>query len=152
LLNEEHFVSDAEDHSRRVAAWMKEVAKGFSSEQLLQLFEQAMEALWNRAHVTLGDVTLSAIMDRVLYNAAEKFPPFESLDVKPNGIDFQSFREQKNVFDDGDLAAAIRFVIVEFIAVIGNLTGEILTPALHSELSKVRPEDSAGGKDEKGKR
>ena len=134
-------MSDAKGHSHWVAAWMNEVAKDLSSEQLLQLFEQAMGTLWNRAHLTLGDVTLSAIMDRVLYKAAEKFPLFESLDVEPNGIDFRAFREQENVFDDGDLAEAIRFVIVEFLEVIGNLTGEILTPALHSEISKVRPKD-----------
>lgn len=136
-------MSDAKDHSQQVAAWMKDVAKGLSSEQLLQLFEQAMGALWNRAHLTLGDVTLSAIMDRVLYNAAERFPPFESLNVESNGIDFQELRERENIFDKGDLAEAIRFVIVASFVVIGNLTGEILTPALHSELSKIMPNPGA---------
>ncbi len=144
-------MSDATDHSKHVASWMKEAANGLPPEQLLQLFEQAMGALWNRAHRTLGDVTLSAIMDRVLYNAAERFPFFQSLSVDPNGIDFQELRERENVFDDSDLAEAIRFVIVEFLVVIGNLTGDILTPALHSELSRVTPDDSASGKHEKGK-
>ena len=144
-------MSDSQDHSKHVATWMKEAAKDLSSEQLLQLFEQAMGALWNRARLILGDVTLSAIMDRVLYNAAERFSLFESLEVGKNGLDFQELGERQNAFDEGDLEEGIRFVIVEFLAVIGNLTGEILTPALHSELSKVTPKDSAGGKHEKGK-
>lgn len=96
-----------------------------------------MAALWNRAHLTLGDVTLAAITDRVLYNAAEKFPPFESITVGPAGMDFEGLREEGAVLDGDDLAEGVRFVITEFLTVIGNLTGEILTPALHSELSKV---------------
>ena len=48
-----------------------------------------MVALWNRANLTLGEVTLTAIVDRVLYSAAEQFPPFESLKVEPAGIDFR---------------------------------------------------------------
>ena len=111
-----------------------------------------MGALWSRAHLTLGDVTLGAIMDRVLHNAAERFSPFESLKVEPNGIDWRELRERQEALDEGDLAEGIQFVIVEFLVVVGNLTGEILTPALHSELSKITPKDSAlGSKDEKGK-
>lgn len=140
-----------QSHSDYVAFWMNQAAEGLSAEQLLQLFEQAMDALWKRAYVILGDVTLSAIMDRVLYLASEKFSPFESLKVEPTGIDFQPLRQQANVFDGREFAKSIQFVIVEFLAVIGNLTGEILTPALRSELSRIMPNDSAVGRHEKGK-
>lgn len=142
---------EPQDHSHQVNAWMKQAGKGLPPQQVLQLFEQAMTALWNRAHLTLGDVTLSAILDRVLYNAAEKYPPFESLMVGPHGMDFEQLREQATVLDGDELAEGIRFVIVEFLTVIGNLTGEILTPSLHIELSKVTLKGQAGGKREKGK-
>ena len=144
-------MADDSVHSKHVNNWMKQATSGLSPEELLDLFEQAMAVLWNRAHLILGDVTLSAIMDRVLYNAAERFSPFESLKVEPTGIDFAELHEQENVFDDGDLAEGIRFVIVEFLVVIGNLTGEVLTPALHSELSKITPKDSTTNKHGKGK-
>ena len=75
FLEEEHLVSDAHDHSNHVNKWMTQAAaEDLSPEQLLQLFEQAMNALWNRAHLTLRDATLTAIMDRVLYNASERTP------------------------------------------------------------------------------
>ena len=129
---------DAYDHSNYVNTWMKQAAKGLSPEQLLELFEQAMSALWCRAHLTLGDATLTAIMDRVLLNASETFPPFESLEIEANGMDCRKLRQRPDVFDKlGKLEEAIRFVVVEFLVVIGNLTGELLTPALHSELSKI---------------
>lgn len=128
---------DAVDHSQHVDTWMGRAGKDLSQEQLLKCFQQAMTALWNRAHLTLGVVTLTAIMDRVLYNASERFPPFGSLKVEAHGIDCQELLKRGEVYDDRKLRGGIRFVVLEFLVVIGNLTGELLTPSLHSELSKV---------------
>ncbi|PYS48057.1 MAG: hypothetical protein DMG13_26380 [Acidobacteria bacterium] len=128
---------DGRDHTNQVNTWMAQAANGLSSKQLLQLFEQAVGALWDRAYVTLGGITLTAIMDRVLYSAGEKFPPFESLKVEPTGIDYRKLHERREVLNERELAEGIRFVIAEFIVVIGSLTAEILTPALHAQLSKV---------------
>jgi hypothetical protein len=138
-------VSDAHDHSARIDAWMRQAGGDVSPKQLLQLFEQAMGALWNRAGLTLGDVTLAAIVDRVLHTAAEQFPPFASLKVERAGIDFREFRAQTTEFSQSELLDGVRFVVTEFIVVIGNLTAEILTPALHAELSKVTLKDHAPG-------
>ena len=129
-------------HTNHVNLWMKHEAKGLTPEQLVQLFEQAMGALWRRAHLTLGEVTLAAIVDRVLHNAAEQFPLLESLEVEASGVNCRSLRAAANS-DKGQLTDGIRFVLVEFFVVIGNLTAGVLTPALHSELSKVAFHDSA---------
>jgi hypothetical protein len=43
------------------------------------------------------------------------------------------------------LTEAVQFLISEFIEVVGNLTAEILRPALQTELLKVRLEDRAIG-------
>ena len=130
-------MSDAVDHSHYVDTWMERAGKDLSQGQLLKLFQQATTALWNRAHLTLGAVTLTAIMDRVLYNASEKFPPFGLLKMEAHGIDCQELLKRGEVYNDRKLREGIRFVVLELLVVIGNLTGELLTPALHSELSKV---------------
>jgi hypothetical protein len=129
---------------------MRDVAKGLPPERLMQLFEQTMGALWNRTYQTLGGVTLGAVTDRVLVNAAERFGPFGSIRVETEGIEFQSLREQSGIFDDADaLTEGIRFVIVEFTSVIGNLTGDLLTPGIYAELAKITQKDLAlKGKDE----
>jgi hypothetical protein len=137
-------VSDAYDHSKHVDKWMRDLAKSLPPEQLMQLFERTMGALWSRTYRTLGGVTLGAVTDRVLDSASERFAPFGSITVGTEGIDFQALRELSGVFDDrGALAEGIRFVIVEFISVIGNLTGDLLTPALYVELSKITRKDLA---------
>jgi hypothetical protein len=130
-------VAETHDHLEVVDQWMDQTANGLSSVQLLRLFEQAMSALCQRAYLTLGDVTLTAIVDRVLYNAAKKFPSFESLDQGTRGVNCQRLLGRSPSEYETDLPEGIRFVLVEFLVVVGNLTAEVLTPALHAELSKV---------------
>ncbi len=52
---------------------------------------------------------------------------------------FDGLRESLGVIPPEELTGAIRFVLVEFLSVIGHLTAEILTPALHAQLAASRP-------------
>jgi hypothetical protein len=124
-------------HDAYVAAWLDGAAKGVPPAQLIGLFERALGALWQRALSTLGEVTLTAIVDRVLYTASEKFPILSALSVEGAGIRFEELRSGIGAGDDGNLLEAVRFVLVELLSVLGNLTAQILTPALHEALSKV---------------
>jgi hypothetical protein len=102
---------------------------------MVTLFEGALSALWRRAEITLGEVTLTAIVDRVLYTASETHPFLSTLKIERAGVSFEGFREQGA--RHANLREAVRLVLVEFLTMIGHLTDEILTPALHAELSKV---------------
>jgi len=118
---------------------MKDVAAGLPPERLVQVFEQGFSALWRRAHRTLGDVTLTAIVDRVLYTATERFPFLSSLQIESTGLRCQELQAAAQNPGLESLTEGLQFVLVEFLVVLGNLTAEILTPALHSELSKIIP-------------
>ncbi|MEO8183817.1 MAG: hypothetical protein ABI895_33755 [Deltaproteobacteria bacterium] len=125
-------------HAARVDAWLERSAKGLSSEALLRLFEAAFGALWVRTKTTLGEVTLTAIAERVLYTATEKFPLLASVEVEAMaGIQCRELRERIGSVQSSELLKGIRFVLLEFLTVLGNLTAEILTPELHGELFKV---------------
>jgi hypothetical protein len=131
-------VLDEGQHAACVDTWLKRSGKDLSPEALLRLFEAALGALWARTATTLGEVTLTAIAERVLYNASETFPLFSSLKVEPTGgIPFRELRERIRSVHGSELMEGIRFVLVEFLTVLGSLTAEILTPELHSELSNV---------------
>jgi hypothetical protein len=129
-------VPDDTDHTARVQAWMVGV-KTLPPAQRVTRFEQALGGLWRRALGTLGEITLTAIVDRVFYTASERYPFLSALKVEGNGIRFDEFREQGSVLHDNQFLEAVCFVLVEFLTVLGNLTAEILTPALHAELSKT---------------
>jgi hypothetical protein len=59
-----------------------------------------------------------------------------------SGVNFAEFRQQAGSINNRELKEAIQFVLMELLTVVGNLTAEILTPALHSELSSVSLKDS----------
>jgi hypothetical protein len=129
---------DEGEHGAFVDAWLGRSAQKLPPELLLQLLEAAFGAVWARTRTTLGEVTLTAIAERVLYNASEKFPFFSSVEVDPTtGIECSELRERIDEVSSPELVAGLRFVLVELLTVLGNLTAEILTPDLHSELSHV---------------
>jgi hypothetical protein len=132
-------VPEQDQHAAYVDAWLERSGKDPSPEVLLRLFEAALSALWARSTATLGEVTLTAIAERVLHNTSEAFPIFSSLKVEPTGgIPFRELRKRISASVPGsELMKGIRFVLVEFLTVLGNLTADILTPELHSELSNV---------------
>jgi hypothetical protein len=137
---------EEDDHRACVERWMERSTTGGSSERLLELFEHVFDALWRRAHRTLGAVTLTAIVDRVLYSAAEQHPVLAAVELNGSGVSWGALRERARGVPPTELAPAIHFVLEEFLTVIGKLTAEILTPALHGELARVAPPRAGANK------
>ena len=127
------------NHQACVDAWCEAQAQALSTAQLLPRFDSALAAVWQRAHRTLGDVTLMAIVERVLHDAAQRAPIFGALTVEANGFCCDTLRLQAETADPGELREGMRFVLVEYLTVLGSLTADVLTQALHSELSNATP-------------
>ena len=127
------------DHERVVEAWLTKHATGKPARAVLQAFENSFGVLWDEVRVTLGDVTLVAIGERVVSEVAERHPPFSSLRVQADGVDFRALRLQLPSLDARELHEAIRTLLIELLTIIGRLTAEILTPEMHATLSVDRP-------------
>lgn len=121
-------------HEIAVTAWSQRAARGTLVE-IIQAFELAFAALWERSRVTLGEVTLTAIVDRVLHTASERYPVLAAIELTESGLRCESLVSAAAGLSEAELSVAVRFVLVEFLTVLGNLTAEILTVALHEELS-----------------
>jgi len=98
--------------------------------------------------MSLGEITLMAILERVLYQGTEQFPHLAALKVETSGVHFAELRQAVPALDGALLDESLAFLVVELLRVLGTLTGEILTPGLHTELRKVqaRSADERGGK------
>ena len=138
-------VHDEDGHSAKVDAWLSEARKAVHPDRLVDAFEQAFGAMWRRARLTLGDVTLPAILHRVTYTAAERFPALSRIEVNATGLQSGKLRERAAGLKPEQLEEGIRFILVEFLTVLGRLTAEVLSPALHAELAKA----DASGKEGK---
>jgi hypothetical protein len=147
--------ADAKDHGDFVDAWFARTVGGrdLAADELLDLLDRAMVALWGRAGVTLGEITLTAIVDRVLYTVSESYPAFAALKITASGVSFAEVSVQGAALPDR-LPQVVRSVLAEFITVIGNLTDEILTAGLRETLASVALDDpgNARGDDDGAKR
>ena len=125
-------------HGACVDAWLEKRAANLSSAALLTLFDSANQALWVRSKTTLGEVTLTAIADRVRSVATERHPFLAGLTIdQVDGIRAGALAAQAEAMPPDELVLPLRFVLVELLTVLGNLTAEILTPGLHAALERV---------------
>jgi hypothetical protein len=125
-------------HGERVDTWLARCVTARSTAQCVETFEQAFGALCARTRVTLGDVTVTAITDRVLLDASEEFPAFAALRLEPNGaIDCTELGKLVGDGSSAELIGGVRYLLVEFLTLVGRLTAEVLTPALHAELERL---------------
>jgi hypothetical protein len=126
------------DHAAVVDAWLEGAMKDLQPELWIDLFAASLETLWISASETLGEVTLHAIVDRVLHNAGARFAFLATLEIKAHGeIRMDGLRARVDLRHDPELIHGMRFVLVELLSVIGSLTAEILSPELHAELLRV---------------
>jgi hypothetical protein len=143
------------EHRDFVDAWFARTVGGrdLAADELLGLLDRAMAALWGRGSVTLGEITLTAILERVLYTASESYPPFAVLEVTEQGVSFAHLMRRGAAAPEG-LPQVVRSVLTEFLTVIGNLTDEILTAGLEEALTRVTLDElgNAGGDDDGAKR
>jgi hypothetical protein len=123
-----------DDHHTCVDAWLEGAVRGKPTLGMIDAFEAAFSALWRRAHDTLGEVTLVAIVKRVLLTAAEQCSLLSTLALDGAELECNELRAVAPSVQPQQLADGFRFVLVEFMTVIGNLTADILTPALHEAL------------------
>ena len=127
----------ANDHDGCVEAWLLRQAPGPSPDRVLVLLELALAALWGRCQLRLGEVTLMAIADRVLHEGRGRFPCLGHLTLGATGILLDGLRSRSREASIEEVQGASRFLLAEFLRVVGRLTAEVLTPALHAELSAV---------------
>ncbi len=132
-------ISFREHHEAWVKAWMVRDTERSTSSERLAFFDQAFAALWGRANLTLGELTVSSLVERTLREAVKTFPRLSGLKVEVQGLEFRGLRAGASAACDGELTEALRFLLVELLAALGELTGEALTPLLHRELARSGP-------------
>jgi hypothetical protein len=128
-----------DSHAAAVDAWLRDAVEDAAPAVQLELFRAAIEALWNRAAVTLGSVTLLAIAGRVLSTATHRHGFLSAVHLPSHG-DARwkaQLRDRLAAVPRAELITGLRFGLVELLTVIGRLTAEILSPELHAALAAV---------------
>jgi hypothetical protein len=136
---------DEPSHEAVVDAWLARSVDHDSTVEIVRLFHAALGAVWNRAVTILGPVTLTAIAERVLHNATERYPFLSAIDRRSNsdrrsGGDarwMERLHERLVTVPRAPLIESLRYGLIELLTVIGALTAEVLRGELHAALEAV---------------
>jgi hypothetical protein len=120
-------------HERCVDAWMRSRVGSADNDYAVELLLIGLRALWERAEPSLGEVTLTAIVQRAIHTAERRHDELRQLGLHV------SERGAIEVTDPlpprAELGGAVSCVLVEVLRALGSLTAGALTPALHASLA-----------------
>ncbi len=143
-------------HSRAVALWIENALlpdNELSSHVLVEEFEVLINSLMNTIRMSVGETTITAVADRVLYNSSEHYPVLMKIQLRDHGFDFTKMCDDASLKDLDEIKNAFHYFATELLFIIGKLSGGSLTPGLHAVLEsrlsnqrRVATESSKGEK------
>lgn len=128
-------------HTKQVEAW-KSKNSGLSNKELIQLFINGILAVRRRSLGTLSNVTVTAVIDRILLECQERFSVLSEIKNDSEGLHFSKFSDQIMDFKSNDVQEALQELLLELLEVFGNITADILTKNLHQELMIITHQTS----------
>lgn len=118
-----------------------------SSADLTLTFIKAIQAVRGRTLLTLSNVTVTAVIDRTLFECKEKYPALAEISNDSKGLNFQKFESQLYDVTLEDRQNALQELLIEILEVFSEITANILTKYLIQELMAVTHESSAKNPD-----
>ena len=103
-------------------------------EEMLEIYEDLLQTLWNRILPTLGRVTVMAIMERSLALTSEKYPLIGHLQVTNEGVSFSVLSQQMGEEEREEIREALKELVANLIDILAMLTGDILVRQLMKEI------------------
>ena len=103
-------------------------------DEVISIYEDLLQTIWNRLVPTLGRVTVSAILDRSIAATVERYPFMQALGVTREGLSFAPLREQLGERDQASVREAMKELVANLIDLLAVLTGDILVRHLLREV------------------
>lgn len=108
-------------------------------EEVLTIYQDLLQTIWNRILPTLGRVTVVVIIERALTITQKKYPILRHLRVVQEGIDFQEMQMHVDEVGHDRLREGLNELIVTLIDILAMLTGNILVEQLVKEIEDNMP-------------
>lgn len=127
-------------HQNIVSIWEEKNIKNLSTDQAIHVFGNALQKIEHRCLVTLSSVTVHVVLDRIIHGGIEKYPILKDVTIEVDGLNFKNIFQKKDHYEIKEINNAFRYLLIEFLTVIGSITSEVLTAPLHKELMEVTSE------------
>lgn len=103
-------------------------------EEVIAVYHDLVQTIWDRLTPTLGRVTVAAIMERSLAATVEHYPFMTSLHVTREGVSFDALREHLDDQERDSIRDGMKDLITNLIDLLAMLTGDIIVRNLIREI------------------
>lgn len=129
-MNENEPQKLTEQAERLVEARVSQARK----EEVLAIYQDLLQTIWNCILPTLGRVTVMAIMERALAVTQETYPVLGHLRVTNEGVSFERLQQRVDEAEREVLREALKELIATLIDILAMLTGDILVRQVIKEI------------------
>jgi len=136
----------------QIDAWLEQATKDMPAKKIVAVFSHALKSLSRKASRSLNQLTLMAIVNRVLYQCKDKFPLLQELKVDSTGINFDQNQYQLEQSDPEELRESFRYLFVELLSVLGDLTADVITSELEENAAAIFSEGEKAEDDKTAER
>ncbi|BAU65152.1 hypothetical protein STA3757_25310 [Stanieria sp. NIES-3757] len=102
--------------------------------EVLKIYQDLLQVIWNRILPTVGQVTIMTIMERALVLTKEKYFLISYLHITPQGISFEELFLILEQEEGLKIQEALKQLVVNVFDILTLLTGDILSQQLLVEL------------------
>jgi hypothetical protein len=102
--------------------------------EVLKIYQDLLQVIWNRILPTVGQVTIMTIMERALVLTKEKYSLISYLHITPQGISFEELFLRLEQEEGLKIQEAFKKLVVNVFDILTLLTGDILSQQLLVEL------------------
>jgi hypothetical protein len=133
--HDENYERSVKDAAERIVEQRIHHAR---KEEVVVMYEDLLQTIWERLLPTLGRMTVCAIMERSLAMTVERHPFMEQLNVTRDGVDFEVMRERLRDQQHDEVRAAMKEFVANLIDLLAMLTGDIIVRRLLTEIGGER--------------
>lgn len=128
--------------SAKVEQFLEQRVKQLETEadqvELLKIYQDLLQVIWNRILPTVGQVTIMTIMERALVLTKKNYSLINYLHITPQGISFEELflllEQEKELI----IQEALKKLVVNVFDILKMLTGDILSQQLLVELESKK--------------
>ena len=111
----------------------QEQVETIRKEEVVDVYGDLLQKLWNKIVITLGIVTLKAIMRRSLVMTAQRYAFLEQLEITDEGLDLAKFKAGVSEQERENMKSGFEELILNLFAILAELTGEVIVNKLFRE-------------------
>ena len=118
---------ESADYRQRIDEYVAAQVASARKQEILTIYAELLDGIWQRIIPTLGRMTVVAIVERALRVSARQHRILLHVVVtRDNGIDLGPVREHTLVIPRDELHGAFKDLIVNIVDLLVMLTGDLL--------------------------